>query len=234
MTYLVITLEGREICRALIKKESMEDSCSKENANASDIDGDCIFSGPSKTFNPEKIVREKKSRLNYELFDKEVPKLKHKKSSVQKRQSNKAEITIDKEKVEWLKFSRDYSFLLSDNDELHGSGVKLNPWIVKNVSKSCDSMPKKKSEVSRREAATPKPKVLSSKPWSKESRFKNSGRSNFEGHVRKRKQVIYEDEDDDDDQAIDTHKEDTRRTPGLLRKKIVEQEKRETKKRKMY
>ncbi|CAA2976121.1 Hypothetical predicted protein [Olea europaea subsp. europaea] len=236
----------------------MAGSCSKENAVVSYNDGDCSFSEPSETSSPERIVLKKKPWLNYELIEKEVPKLKHKKSLGQKRQSNKAKITIDKEKVEWLKSSRDYSFLSSDNDIFQ---IKPNPWMVKNVSKSCDSMPKKKYEVSRSGTAIPKPQALSSKPWSKESRFKNSGRSNLEGHVRKRRQVIYEDEDDDVDQAIDiirtvhydpkkftddsddinveatysdTREEKTRSASRLQRKKIVEQERRETKKRKMY
>ncbi|CAA2976120.1 Hypothetical predicted protein [Olea europaea subsp. europaea] len=261
MTYLVLRLEGREIRRIPLKKESMAGSCSKENAVVSFSDADCSFSGPSKTFSPERIVQKRKPWLNYELIEKEVPKLKQKKSLEQKRQSNKAKMTIDKEKVEWLKSSRDYSFLSADDDMFHGSGIKPNPWMVKNVSKSCDSMPKKKYEVSRSGTAIPKPQVLSSKPLSKESKFKNSGRSILEGHVRKRRQVIYEDEDDDDDQAIDiirtvrydpkkftdnagginveatssdTRKEETQSASRLQRKKIVEQEERETKKRKMY
>lgn len=179
MTDLVITLGGREICRTLFKKESMAGSCSKENANDSDNDGDCSFSGSSKTFNPEKTVQEKKSWLNYKLIGKEVSKVK---------------ITVDKEKVKWLKASRDYSFLSSDNDK---SMINPNPWMVKNVSKSRASIAKKKPEESRKVKATPKPLVLSSKPRSKESGFKNTGQSNLEGRVLKRKQVIYDSEDDD-------------------------------------
>ncbi|CAA2952558.1 Hypothetical predicted protein [Olea europaea subsp. europaea] len=227
MKDLVLTLGGREICRTLIKKESMGGSCSKENADASDNDGDCSFSGSSKTFNPEKMVREKKSWLNYELIGKEVSKPKHKNSSVQKCRSNKVKITVDKEKVEWLKDSRDYSFLLSDNDK---SVINPNPWMVKNVSKSRASMAKKKLEESRKAKVTSKPPVLSSKPCCKESGFKNSGRSNLEGHVRKRKQVIYDSEEDDDDVDDinvdpDIQKEETR-SAKIARKEDVQERKR--------
>ncbi|KAL2465918.1 Uncharacterized protein Adt_41769 [Abeliophyllum distichum] len=129
-------------------------------------------------------------------------------------------------------------------------------------------MPKKKFEKSRKGKPTPKPPLTSSKPQSKESGFKNSGRSNLEGEVRKRKYVIYDDEDDDDteqatgiirkmfrydpkkfgDDADDRNMEATfsdiqmeetrsakiaRKEDAQEHKRIVEQEKRKTKKRKM-
>ncbi|KAL2465920.1 Protein spt2-like protein [Abeliophyllum distichum] len=229
----------------------MADLRCKENANASRNDG-------SETVSSEKIMRQKKSWFNYELIE----------SSVQNRGSNRAKTIVDKEKVQWLKSSRDYSFLSSDDDKFQKSVIKPVPRMVKNASKYCVSMPKKTFEESRKRKPTPKPSLTSSKPQSKESGFNNSGRSNLEGEVRKRKYVIYDDEDDDDteqatgiirrmfrydpkkfgDDADDRNMEATfsdiqmeetrsakiaRKEDAQEHKRIVEQEKRKTKKRKM-
>ncbi|KAL2523109.1 SPT2 chromatin protein [Forsythia ovata] len=245
MEYLRLRQRLKETYRASIKRESMADPRCKENTNASSNNGS------------ERIMRQKKSWFNYELIE----------SSVQKRESNRAKIIMDKEKVQWLKSSRDYSFLSYDDDKFQNSVINPVPRMVKNVSKYCISMPKKKFEESRKGKVTPKPPLTSSKPQSKESGFKNSGRSNLEGEVRKRKFVIYDDEDDDTEQAIsiirrmfrydpkkfgndaddrnmdatfsDIQKEETRSAKIARKedaqelKRIVKQEKRETKKGKM-
>ncbi|KAL2523426.1 uncharacterized protein Fot_27349 [Forsythia ovata] len=245
MEYLRLRERLKETYRASIKRESMADLRCKENANASRNNGS------------ERIMRQKKSWFNYELIE----------SSVQKRESNRAKIIMDKEKVQWLKSSRDYSFLSYDDDKFQNSVINPVPRMVKNVSKYCISMPKKKFEESRKGKVTPKLPLTSSKLQSKESGFKNSGRSNLEGEVRKRKFVIYDDEDDDTEQAIsiirrmfrydpkkfgndaddrnidatfsDIQKVETRSAKIARKedaqelKRIVKQEKRETKKRKM-
>ncbi|KAL2465923.1 SPT2 chromatin protein [Abeliophyllum distichum] len=251
MEYLRPRQRLKEKFRASIKRESMADLRCKENANASRNDG-------SETVLSERIMRQKKSWFNYELYE----------SSVQNRGSNRAKTIVDKEKVQWLKASRDYSFLSSDDDKFQKSVIKPVPRMVKNASKYCVSMPKKTFEESRKGKPTPKPPLTSSKTQSKESGFKNSGRSNLEGEVRKRKYVIYDDEDDDDteqatgiirrvfrydpkkfgDDADDRNMEATfsdiqmeetrsakiaRKEDAQEHKRIEEQEKRKTKKRKM-
>ncbi|KAL2465919.1 Retrovirus-related Pol polyprotein from transposon TNT 1-94 [Abeliophyllum distichum] len=79
----------------------------EENANASRNDG-------SETVVSERIMRQKKSWFNYDLIE----------SSVQNRGSNRAKTIVDKEKVQWLKASRDYSFLSSDDDKFQNSVIK--------------------------------------------------------------------------------------------------------------
>ncbi|KAL2483014.1 uncharacterized protein Fot_44458 [Forsythia ovata] len=248
MEYLKLRQRLKEKFRASIRRESMADLRCKENANASRNDG-------SETVLSKRIVRQKKSWFNYELFESSGG-------------SNRAKIIVDKEKVQWLKASRDYSFLSYDDDKFQNSVINPVPRMVKKVSKYCVSKPKKKFEESRKGKPTPKPSLKSSKPESKKSGFKNSGRSNLEGEVRKRKYVIYDDEDDDDteqavgiirrmfrydpkkfgDDADDRNMEATfsdiqmeetrsskiaRKEDAQEHKRIVEQEKRKTKKRKM-
>ncbi|XP_057791550.1 protein spt2-like [Salvia miltiorrhiza] len=159
LDYLAI----RQKLKEKIRKKMMKDTrtanlSSRDKVNASHKDNYGSFFGPSQPVIAQRVIQESKSLLENPELAARFCKTSHKekKSSVSAPVSSKSQancLPSVKKKVELLKNTRDYSFLLSDDAEVPASSKGPPPRNVsapKSDARSAKSMPRSRPVINGR------------------------------------------------------------------------------------
>ncbi|KAH6758645.1 hypothetical protein C2S51_018880 [Perilla frutescens var. frutescens] len=158
LDYLAMRQKLKESIRKQMKKDTgTANSCSRDKVNALRKDNYGSFFGPSQPVIAQRVIQESKSLLENPDLAARISRTSHKekKSPVSAPVSSKSRVNQPprvanglKKKVEMLKNTRDYSFLLSEDAEVPASskGPPLrNVSAPKSDARSADLMPRSRT-----------------------------------------------------------------------------------------